>query len=126
VYIFGVDALARFFTRDAEVQVIVVSLTWIVALSQPVNAAAYVFDGILIGATDTRYLRNAMVLSAGAFVAVATAGWMTAGLSLPLVWGALLAFMTMRAVTLGIRFRTDVWRDGTTGTTGDDGTKPLT
>lgn len=109
VYVFGVDAFARFFSRDAEVQAIVISLTWIVALSQPVNAAAYVFDGILIGATDTRYLRNAMLLSAFTFVLVIAGGWLLAGLSLHLVWSALLAFMAMRSITLGIRFRTDFW-----------------
>lgn len=55
-YFVGVDKVATFFTTNKEVADIVISLVWAVALSQPVNAIAYFFDGVLIGATDTRYL----------------------------------------------------------------------
>lgn len=109
VYFVGVDFIARFFTHDEQVIAVVVGLAWIVAISQPVSAAAYVFDGILIGATDTRYLRDAMLLSSGVFVAYIAAGWALFGLSLPLVWTALLVFMLARTVTLGVRFRSGAW-----------------
>lgn len=108
-YLLFVEDFASFFTHNEDVIAVVVSLAWAVALSQPVNAAAYVFDGILIGATDTRYLRNAMLLSSAVFVGVIAAGWLASGLSLPLIWWAMLTFMAMRAVTLGIRFRSDAW-----------------
>ena len=106
-----VDGVAAFFTHNEDVIAVVVSLGWAVALSQPVNAAAYVFDGILIGATDTLYLRNAMLLSTAVFAGIIAAGWLTAGLSLPLIWWALLVFMAMRAVTLGLRFHSGRWVD---------------
>ena len=48
-YLLFVDGVAAFFTHNEDVIAVVVSLGWAVALSQPVNAAAYVFDGILIG-----------------------------------------------------------------------------
>lgn len=110
-YFLFVDDVAAFFTHNEDVIAVVVSLVWAVALSQPVNAAAYVFDGILIGATDTRYLRNAMLLSTAVFVGVIGVGWLTAGLSLGLIWWALLVFMAMRAWTLGVRFRSGAWMD---------------
>lgn len=110
-YFFAVDDVAEFFTHNQDVIDVVVSLVWAVALSQPINAAAYVFDGILIGATDTRYLRNAMLLSTAVFVAIIGIGWLAAGLSLQLIWWALLLFMAMRAVTLGIRFQSRAWYD---------------
>lgn len=114
VYFIAVDDVAAFFTHNQDVIDVVVSLVWAVALSQPVNAAAYVFDGILIGATDTRYLRNAMLLSTAVFIAIIGVGWLTAGLSLQLIWWALLLFMAMRALTLGIRFRSGMWYGGLT------------
>lgn len=109
VYFFSVDWLARFFTHDPNVWSIVTSLVWAVALSQPINALAYILDGILIGATDTRYLKNAMLVSSLVFVLIIAGGWAWAGLSLPLIWWGLLAFMTMRALTLWVRYRSDVW-----------------
>lgn len=111
-YFMGVEHVAAVFTHNADVIEIVVGLSWAIALSQPINAAAYVFDGILIGATDTRYLRNAMLLSAAVFVGVIGTGWLTVGLSLPLIWLALLVFMAMRALTLGIRFVSGRWHLG--------------
>lgn len=108
-YFVAVGNIAAFFTHDQDVIAIVISLAWAIALSQPVNAVAYVFDGILIGATDTRYLRNAMLLSTAVFVVVVGFGWLAAGLSLQLIWSALLLFMAMRALTLGVRFRSGAW-----------------
>ena len=42
----------------------VFTLPWIIAaLSQPLNALAFITDGIHWGTSDYRYLRNAMVLA---------------------------------------------------------------
>lgn len=117
-YFAAVDRVAFFFTHNREVAEIVISLVWAIALSQPVNAAAYVFDGILIGATDTRYLRNAMLVSAAVFAATIGIGWLASGLSLPLVWWALLLFMATRALTLGVRFRSGRWYDAASNVEG--------
>jgi MATE family multidrug resistance protein len=38
---------------------------WIAAVAQPVNAVAFVTDGILWGAGDYRYLRNGMIAASG-------------------------------------------------------------
>ena len=85
-YMVGVDAIVKLFTTDAHVQEIIRDLVWMIAFSQPVNALAYIFDGILIGATDTSYLSRAMFLSSVVFTLVVALGWSVWGLSLALVW----------------------------------------
>ena len=111
-YLVGIEQIVAVFTRDERVKQVVVDLAWVVAVSQPVNALAYIFDGILIGATDTRYLRNAMILSAAVFGAAVAAGWLLWGLSLELIWGSVVLFMAMRALTLGIRYQSGAWAKG--------------
>jgi len=39
---------------------------WVAALAQPLNAVAFVTDGVLWGAGDYRYLRNGMIAASGA------------------------------------------------------------
>lgn len=109
VYVAGVDPIARIFTTDAHVQRIIREMVWVVAISQPINALAYIFDGILIGATDTRYLMRAMLISSLTFVLVVSAGWVLSGLSLALIWWSAVVFMAMRALTLAVRYRSSSW-----------------
>lgn len=119
-YLIGSDVLSRLFTHDPEVQAVVRRLMSLVALSQPITALAYSFDGILIGATDSRYLRNAMLISSIGFVVLAWAAWQVWGGSLQVVWGSLTAFMALRAVTLYVRYRSGAWmrwREGATSST---------
>ena len=76
-------------------------LPWLVAM--PIVAIwSFQLDGIFIGTTRTAAMRNAMLVSLGAFVA---AVW----LFLPIwgnhgLWAAMALFMAMRAVTLGIGY----------------------
>lgn len=111
-YLVGVDWIARLFTTDPHVQRIIGELVWVVAVSQPVNALAYIFDGILIGATDTHYLMRAMLVSSLAFALVVAVGWALWGLSLSLIWWSAVVFMAMRALTLALRYRTASWSGG--------------
>lgn len=109
VYLVAVEGIAGLFTVDPLVRQVVVNLAWVVAISQPINALAYIFDGILIGAMDTKYLRNAMFISSGTFIVAIALGWWQQGLSLNLVWWCLVLFMAMRAATLAVRFRSGAW-----------------
>lgn len=64
--------------------------------------AAWMFDGVFIGATETRALRNAMILSVAVYAAALA-------LLLPVfgnhgLWGALLILNATRGVTLGLRY----------------------
>jgi len=78
-----------------------VYLPWVM-ISPVLAAPSFMLDGIFIGATRTRDMRNMMILSAGGF---ALAAWM-----LPPVWGnhglwaAMMLFYVLRSVTLGARY----------------------
>jgi putative MATE family efflux protein len=74
----------------------------------PPAAVVFALDGILIGASDTRYLAVAMAASAAAYApAVLLAGALDWGLRG--VWGALLVLMAARLVTTGARFAGRRW-----------------
>ncbi len=81
----------------------------IFAAMQPVNAIAFGLDGILIGASDTRFLMWAMlpctiaVFLPLAFISLA-AGWGIVG-----IWVAIYAFITARALLTGLRLRGEGW-----------------
>jgi MATE family multidrug resistance protein len=60
---------------------------------------SYLLDGLFIGATRAREMRNGMVLS---LVLVLPIGWWTQGLGNHGLWISFLLFMALRAVTQGI------------------------
>lgn len=59
---------------------------------------SYLLDGLFIGATRAREMRNAMLLSV---VIALPFAWMASGLGNHGLWLAFLGFMALRAVTLG-------------------------
>jgi MATE family multidrug resistance protein len=76
-------------------------LPWMVALPV-VSVASYMLDGIFIGATRTREMRNAMLVAAAfyfAALAVLAPSYGNHGL-----WAALMGLNVARAVTLGMRY----------------------
>ncbi len=76
-------------------------LPWLVA-TPLVGIAAWMLDGIFIGATETRAMRNAALLSVGIY-ALALAALVPAFGNHGL-WAALLVLNVARAVTLGLRY----------------------
>jgi putative MATE family efflux protein len=100
--------LARLFTGDTDVQDELRVILPLVALMQPLSAAVFVLDGILIGAGDVRYLALAMVGATLVFLPLAALVLITdAGLAA--LWGALYAFMLARLFGMGVRYRGDAW-----------------
>jgi putative MATE family efflux protein len=96
------------FTSDSAVLAQCALLWPIFALMQPLNGIVFALDGILIGASDGRYLAISM---AGSFVACAStlavawwAGWGVRG-----VWLALVVLIVVRLATLGVRFVRRQW-----------------
>ncbi|MFC7703266.1 MATE family efflux transporter [Plastorhodobacter daqingensis] len=89
-----IDVMAR----DPEVQAAARSyLPWIAA-GALLSLAAYMFDGIFIGATATREMRNATLLSVAIYVGMVlllVPHWDNHGL-----WAALLVLNVMRGLTL--------------------------
>ena len=100
--------IARVFTGDPNVIVAAAHLVAWVALLQPIAAVAFTLDGVLIGASDTRFLAWSMTASSAAFVGLAyTAllkGWGTAGLA-----AGATAWMLVRTMTTGLRWRGGRW-----------------
>ena len=102
------DVIPRAFTSDQTVLAQCALLWPLFALMQPLNGIVFALDGILIGASDGRFLAVSM---AGAFAACAVtlvvsweAGWGVRG-----VWVALVVLILTRLGLMGARFRRRRW-----------------
>ncbi|CAN5724622.1 MATE family efflux transporter [soil metagenome] len=100
--------LPRIFTTDPEVLALTGFVLWFVAVLQPVNAVAFVLDGVLIGAGDQRFLAGAMVFAAAVFAAVAVPV-LALDLGIGWLWAALGVLMASRVAVLGARFHGGRW-----------------
>lgn len=101
------------FTPDAEVQAALTLALWVLAAGQPIAGFVFVLDGVLIGAGDAKYLAIAGVVNLAVYLplllAVRQSG-VDGGAGLLWLWAAFsLGYMAARAVTLGLRARTDRW-----------------
>lgn len=101
------------FTSDAGVQSVLTFALWMLAAGQPIAGYVFVLDGVLIGAGDAKYLAIAGVVNLAVYLplllAVPFVG-AEGGAALVWVWAAFsLGYMLARAVTLGLRARTDRW-----------------
>ncbi|TDL35853.1 MATE family efflux transporter [Arthrobacter nitrophenolicus] len=101
------------FTSDREVQSVLAVALWILAAGQPVAGYVFVLDGVLIGAGDARYLALAGLVNLAVYLpllaAVAWSGT-AGGAGLGWLWAAFaVGYMAARAVTLGLRARSDRW-----------------
>jgi putative MATE family efflux protein len=101
-------ALPHVFTDDPAVIALAPFVLLWVALLQPVNAVAFVLDGILIGAGDMRFLAWAMAVSAALFIPAAVAV-AALGAGIGWLWASLALFMASRAGILLARFAGDRW-----------------
>ena len=102
------DVLPHIFTGDRAVLAQCALLWPLFALMQPLNGAVFALDGILIGASDGRFLAASM---AAAFACCGTVllvslheGWGVRG-----VWSALVVLIVVRLATLGARFNRRRW-----------------
>ncbi|KAL7151860.1 hypothetical protein ABFS83_04G058700 [Erythranthe nasuta] len=101
---FGLHFGARIFTKDAEVlRLIGVGIPF-VAATQPINALAFVFDGVNFGASDFAYSAFSMVIVAiisiiALFILSSSNGYIG-------IWIALTIYMSLRALA-------GFWRIGT-------------
>lgn len=100
VYALAGEGIIGLLTDQAELRAAAVSyLPW-AALLPPASVAGFLLDGVFIGATRTRELMQAMVLCSISFVVLAfglKALWGNHGL-----WLALLLFMVLRGLVLGL------------------------
>jgi putative MATE family efflux protein len=100
--------LPHLFSDDAAVLALAgFLLVWVAAL-QPINAVAFVLDGVLIGAGDLRFLAWAMVGAAAVFIPAALAV-LGLGAGIGWLWAALGLLMATRAASLLARFASGRW-----------------
>jgi Na+-driven multidrug efflux pump len=98
----------RAFTGDGSVLDQAALLWPYFVLMQPLGAAVFALDGILIGASDTRFLMWSMLAASAVFIALALLalelGWGIVG-----VWAALDVLIAVRLALLGSRFAGRRW-----------------
>ncbi len=101
----GYNCLGWWFTNDQAVIDEFVSVFWLVLLMQPINAVAFVFDGIFKGWGEAVYLRNLLfVLTLFVFIpSLLILYYLDYGIYA--IWWSIFLWMVGRAVALVVTFR---------------------
>ena len=99
----------RAFTDDPRVINRLHAIWPIFALMQPANALVFALDGILIGASDTRFLKWSMAFAALCVFAPIALMALAFDWGIVGVWCGLLGLIVARLVTCGARFRGRRW-----------------
>lgn len=99
------DEIGWLFNKEAPVLAVFNAVFWVVLLMQPINAVAYVFDGVFKGLGEAKYLRNTQMAATflGFVPALLIADYF--GLKLYSVWIAFALWMLIRGGTLVVKFR---------------------
>jgi len=99
------EPIGLIFSKEPEVIARFTALFFVVILMQPLNALAFIFDGIFKGMGEMKYLRN--VLMAATFLGFVPAIFIGDyfGLKLYAVWIAFSVWMMVRSGALILKFR---------------------
>lgn len=97
--------IGRLFSNETEVLQLFYNMFWIVLLMQPINAIAFVFDGIFKGLAEAVTLRNTLLIST--FLGFIPVLLLTDyfGLKLYGIWIAFTVWMVLRGGILVVIFR---------------------
>ena len=99
------EQIGLLFSKEASVLVLFTSAFWMVLFMQPVNAIAFMFDGIFKGLGEAKYLRNVLLAATFlGFTPVLLIGDYF-GLKLYAIWMAFFVWMLIRSSALVIKFR---------------------
>ena len=103
-YVFYVP-IGKLFTKEEEVLSLFYSIFWIVLLMQPINAIAFVFDGIFKGMAEAVILRNSLLLATflGFIPALLIGDYYD--LKLYAIWIAFTVWMILRGGILVVIFK---------------------
>jgi putative MATE family efflux protein len=104
-----VEVIPHAFTDDPLVINRLHAIWPIFALMQPANALVFALDGILIGASDTRFLKWSMAFAALCVFAPVALMALAFDWGIVGVWCGLLGLIVARLVTCGARFRGRRW-----------------
>ena len=99
------NEIGLLFNKEATVLALFSSVFWIVLIMQPVNAIAFMFDGIFKGLGEAKYLRN--VLLVATFLGFTPALLISDYFDLKLygIWIAFFVWMLIRSGALVVYFR---------------------
>lgn len=98
------------FTSDAAVLGALPVALVLLALAQPIAGFVFVLDGVLIGAGDVRYLAWTGVLNLAVYLPLLLLALVPGWSALAVIWAAFsFGYLGARAVTLGLRARSDAW-----------------
>ncbi|KAL9686150.1 hypothetical protein QQ045_023605 [Rhodiola kirilowii] len=98
-------SLVQLFTKDAEVLGILKTGLLFISASQPMNALAFIFDGLYYGVSDFPYSARSMIMAgtiSSAFLLYAPSAFGLQG-----VWAGLSLFMALRAAAGYYRLQSD-------------------
>ena len=103
----GYNNIGALFTKEQEVRVLFKSIFWIVLIMQPINALAFVFDGIFKGLAEAAILRNLLLIAT--FLGFVPTLLITDYFDLKLtgIWIAFTVWMMIRGGLLLVKFRSD-------------------
>ena len=101
----GYKFIGTIFNKDAEVLALFYDVFWIVLIMQPINALAFVFDGIFKGLGEAKFLRNVLLIATflGFIPTVLISDYF--GLNLYGIWIAFFVWMLIRSSSLILKFR---------------------
>jgi MATE family multidrug resistance protein len=102
MFYFGGRPIIDLMTASEDVRSVAYAYLPLAALVPAIGALAFCFDGIYVGATWTRDIRNMM---AGAMALYLAVWWATASLGNTGLWIAMLSFYVFRSALLGLRYR---------------------
>lgn len=99
---FGGVAIINIMTTSEEVRTMAYGFLIWIALTPPLGCPSWMLDGIFIGATRARDMRNAMLISLPIFLIVAQ--FLVPAFGNHGLWASMLIFFMARGVTLGMRY----------------------
>ncbi len=101
------------FTHDPAVRHAAMTALAVSALTQPLAALAFVYDGLILGISDYKAMRRAMLLAVLAYLPMAALTVRFHWLGLPGIWVALGCWLAARAGILARRWSRHVTQPDT-------------
>jgi putative MATE family efflux protein len=105
----GASVLPRLFTNDRAVLDAIAVPWWFLVAQLPIAGVVFGLDGVLLGAGDAKFMRNATVVSA--LVGFLPLIWLSLafGWGLAGIWSGLTSFIVLRLIFVGWRAFSGRW-----------------
>jgi Na+-driven multidrug efflux pump len=115
VFALGASVFPALFTTDRSVLDVIGVPWWFLVAQLPIAGIVFALDGVLLGAGDARFMRNATLVSA--LVGFLPLIWLSLafGWGLVGIWSGLTTFMVLRLAFVGWRAWSGRWLVAGTG-----------